>query len=303
MAAEPAPAIAGDLLTLAEIQDLRRVSGVRSARLLLHAWATIAGAMLLYALWPNALTLIVTVALVGARQLGLAVLVHEAVHWRLFERARVNNTVAAWLCACPTWGELPAYRRRHHLHHRHTLDDEDPDLALASAFPVSRAALWRAALRDLSGVTAVARVLGWPGWRAGAPTAWRGLRGPLAVNAVLFGVLAALGRWELYLLLWVLPLATWYQLVSRLRDTAEHAMVGDAADPLRNTRTVTASVLERIFLAPYWVSYHLEHHLFVFAPCWRLREAHALLLAKGYGARMEVASGYGEVLRRVSSAR
>jgi fatty acid desaturase len=132
---------------------------------------------------------------------------------------------------------------------------------------------------------------------------WRRLRGPLAVNAAVFGVLAALGHWPLYLLLWVLPLATWYQLVSRLRDTAEHAMVGDAGDPLRNTRTVTAGVLERIFLAPYWMSYHLEHHLFVFAPCWRLREVHALMLAKGYGARMEVASGYVEVLRRVSSAR
>jgi fatty acid desaturase len=301
--AEPAPAIAGDLLTLAEIQSLRRVSGLRSAMLLIHAWATIAGAMLVYAVWPNALTLVVGVALVGARQLGLAVLVHEAVHWRLFEGAKVNNTVAAWLCAYPVWGELPAYRRRHHLHHRHTLDDEDPDLALSSAFPVSRAALWRAALRDLSGATAVSRVLGWPGWRDGAPNVWRRLRGPLAVNAAVFGVLAALGHWPLYLLLWVLPLATWYQLVSRLRDTAEHAMVGDAGDPLRNTRTVTAGVLERIFLAPYWMSYHLEHHLFVFAPCWRLREVHALMLAKGYGARMEVASGYVEVLRRVSSAR
>jgi fatty acid desaturase len=80
-------------------------------------------------------------------------------------------------------------------------------------------------------------------------------------------------------------------------------MVTDAADPLRNTRTITAGLWERAFLAPYWVSYHLEHHLFVFVPCWRLREVHALLLAKGYGARMETASGYVEVLRRVSSAR
>src|SRR5262245_13334952 len=118
--------------------------------LLLHAWATIAGAMLLYVIWPNAFTLVVAVALIGARQLGLAVLVHEAVHWRLFERAKVNNTAAAWLCAYPIWGELPAYRRRHHLHHRHTLDDDDPDLALSSPFPASGATLGRIALRDLS---------------------------------------------------------------------------------------------------------------------------------------------------------
>ena len=149
----------------------------------------------------------------------------------------------------------------------------------------------------------LARGRGWPVWRKGFSAAWRRLRGPLAANAALLGVLAAFGHWQLFLLLWVLPLATWYQLASRVRDTAEHAMVSDAADPLRNTRTITAGLLARIFLAPYWVSYHLEHHLFVFAPCWRLREVHALMLAKGYGARMEVASGYVEVLRRISSAR
>jgi fatty acid desaturase len=297
------PAIAGDLLTLDEIRWLRRVSGRRGALLVLHAWATIAGVMTLYALWPNPLTLILAVALVGARQFGLAVLVHEAVHWRLFERAQVNNAVAVWVCAYPIWGELPAYRRRHHLHHRHTLEDEDPDLALAAAYPVSRAVLWRRALVDLSGVTALSRVVRWPDWRHGIGRAWRTLRGPLATNVVLFAVLAALGHWTLYLLLWLLPLATWYQLASRLRDTAEHAGVPDAADPLRNTRTVTAGWLERVFLAPYWVSYHLEHHLFVFVPCWRLRTVHALMLAKGHGARMEIASGYGEVLRRVSTPR
>ena len=84
--AEPAPAIAGDLLTLAEIQSLRRLSSLRGATLVLHAWATIAGAMILYALWPSPLTLVLAVAIIGARQLGLMVLVHEAVHWRLFER-------------------------------------------------------------------------------------------------------------------------------------------------------------------------------------------------------------------------
>jgi len=158
-------------------------------------------------------------------------------------------------------------------------------------------------VRDLTGITACLRVIRWPAWRGGPMALWRALRGPVVVNLVIFGVLAALGQWQLYLLLWLLPLATWYQLVSRLRDTAEHAMVSDAADPLRNTRTVTAGVLERIFLAPYWVSYHLEHHLFVFVPCWSLRRAHALLLAKGHGPRMEVVSGYVEVFRRVTAAR
>ena len=56
-------------------------------------------------------------------------------------------------------------------------------------------------------------------------------------------------------------------------------------------------------IVSYSMFFHLEHHLFVFVPCWRLRGVHALLLAKGLGARMEVASGYLEVLRRVTATR
>jgi len=102
-------------------------------------------------------------------------------------------------------------------------------------------------------------------------------------------------------LLWLLPLATWYQLGTRLRSISEHAMAPDGDDPLRNARTTTAGVLERALLAPYWANHHLEHHLMVFVSCWRLREAHALLLAKGHGPRMEVVPGYVDVIRRATT--
>jgi len=44
-------------------------------------------------------------------------------------------------------------------------------------------------------------------------------------------------------------------------------------------------------------------HLLVFVPCWKLQSAHALLLGKGYGPRMEVAARYGDVLSRATRAR
>jgi fatty acid desaturase len=298
-----APVTAGDLLTLAELRELRRLSTMRGTGLVLHAWAVIFAAMIVYAAWPSAITLALAVAVIGTRQLGLMVLMHDAAHWRLFPHPGVNNWIAQWLCAHPVWGEFSEYRRQHHLHHRHTRQADDPDLALFTPFPVARWRFWRGVLADLAGVTAVARVLGWPAWREGAPVAWRRLRGPLASNAVLFAVLAALGHWHLYLLLWLLPLATWYQLAVRIRNVAEHALVADDDDPLRNTRTVAAGTLARVFLAPYRVNYHLEHHLFVFAPCWKLPRAHAILLAKGYGPRMERAASYLDVIRRATSTR
>ena len=292
---------AGDVLTLGELRELRRTSALRGAGLVLHAWATIAVAMIVYAVWPSPLTLVLAIAVIGSRQLGLLVVMHEAAHWLLFPSLRANTLVAKWLCAHPLFvGDVTAYRRTHHLHHRHTGQPEDPDRALTAPFPVTYGRFWGDVLRDLSGWTACTRVVTWPGWRQ-PRDAWRELRGPLLCQAVLFSLLASTGHSGFYLLLWLLPMATWYQLVTRLRSTAEHAMVPDDDDPLCNTRTTSAGPLARLFFAPYWVNYHIEHHLLVFVPCWKLARAHALLQAKGYGARMELASSYLAVVRRATA--
>ena len=198
--------------------------------------------------------------------------------------------------------DLKAYRRRHHLHHRHTQTPEDPDLALSAPLPVSRGRLALALLGDLCGWTALTRIASLAAVaRRLRREAWRRVRAPLArQRGALAPLLTALGGWPLYLLAWVLPWATWFQLVTRIRDIAEHGLVHDAADPLRNTRTIGAGPLARAFVAPYGVNYHLEHHLLVFVPCWKLREVRALLLAKGLGGRMERAASYVEVLARAT---
>jgi len=44
------------------------------------------------------------------------------------------------------------------------------------------------------------------------------------------------------LLSWLLPLLTWFMVITRIRNIAEHAMVGDADVLLRNTRTSLANL-------------------------------------------------------------
>jgi fatty acid desaturase len=291
---------AGDLLTLEELARLRRTSALRGTALVLHAWVTIAGAIALYVLRPSALTLALMVVVVGSRQLGLVVLMHEAAHWLLFPGLRRNTWVGTWLCAAPMGQDLRAYRRRHHLHHRLTQRPDDPDLALSGGLPLSRARLASALLADLVGLTALRRVLAWRPAAEGPAATWRRLRAPLLANLVVAAALTAVGGPVLYLLAWVLPRVTWYRALSRVRDIAEHGLVPGADDPLRSARSIRAGLVERALLAPYRVNYHLEHHLLVFVPCWRLPAAHRLLLAKGYGPRMERARGYGAVLARAT---
>lgn len=298
MAGSPGERVtAGDVLTLEELTLFRRTSHLRGGLLIAHAWLTIAAAAALYVLWPSPLTLTVAVVIIGARQLGLMVLMHETAHWLLLPGARLNTWVGAWLCAAPLGTDLRQYRRRHHLHHRHTQQPEDPDLMLSTHWPVARRKLALTLFGDLCGWTALRRIVAWRR-PADLTEACRRARGPLVANVVLLGIGAAVGGWSLYLLLWVLPWATWYQLATRIRDIAEHGMVEDATDPLRHARTTAAGWLARATLAPYWVNYHLEHHLMVFVPCWRLPRIHALLLARDLGGRMERARSYAEVLAR-----
>jgi fatty acid desaturase len=260
--------------------------------------------MLVGTLWP--VTLPLAVMIIGTRQLGLFILMHDAAHGLLHQDRRINDGVARWFCS----SSLGEYRPYHLQHHRYVQQAEDPDLGLSAPFPISLASLKRKLLRDLSGQTfykqRIAPLLSAPA--KSSPLArdsqelvrgWRFVIG----NALGFAVFAAAGLWWVWLLMWLLPMATWLPLVTRIRNIAEHALVGrDQADPLRQARTTHANLIERALLAPYWVNYHLEHHLFTQVPCWKLPQAHVLLQRRGITARMEVQPGYAAVLRLAAPA-
>src|SRR5438046_1201349 len=103
-------------------------------------------------------------------------------------------------------------------------------------------------------------------------------------------------------LLWVGAWLTTYSLAMRLRSIAEHGMVPDPADPLRNTRTTLARWWERLLLAPNRVNYHLEHHLVMTVPHYNLPRMHRLLRARGVLEDACVTRGYLDVLRLASAA-
>jgi fatty acid desaturase len=285
------------LLTPEQVQRLRGKSDLVGALLVLHAWGLIFASMALFVAWPHPLSFVIAVMVIGARQLGLAILMHDAAHGLLFDKRRLNEWAGTWLCAAPVFTSLQLYRPYHLAHHRHTQQAEDPDLGLSAPFPITAKSLRRKIVRDLSGRTAYQRRL--EQFRRGLAKESKAF----IANLVLLGGLSAIGYWWLYPLLWLLPLATWYQLVSRIRNIAEHAVVPDNDDPLRNTRTTRANVFERLLVAPYWVNYHLEHHLFMFVPCWRLPSAHRALLASGLGDQMEIQPGYAAVLKLATSRR
>jgi fatty acid desaturase len=299
-----------DALAPAEIQELRQLHDWRSWASLITNWGLVFAAFAFVAYLPNPLTILLALAVIGARQLGLSVLMHEAAHRTLFANRTLNDVVGTWLCAYPVWSDLAPYRRYHLQHHAKNWTAEDPDLNLATPFPVTMASIRRKVWRDLSGQTAWKRVkyvlrrdlgIGAGVQQFGSNRGWRNLRGVAITNLILFAGLAATGHAALYLL-WIGAWFTTHHLVLRLRSIAEHAMIPDPNDPLRNTRTTLARWWERLFVAPNYVSYHLEHHLIMTVPHYSLPRMHRILRDRGVLDGACVQRGYLGVLKLAAGA-
>jgi fatty acid desaturase len=299
-------------LDTATIRRLAARSDAMGAVLVLHCWAVIFGAVAVFAVWPNPLTFALAIVLIGSRQLGLAILMHEAAHNALFKSRHLNEFAGEWLCGRPILAELASYRHYHLSHHRYTQTDKDPDLVLSAKFPTSHASLRRKFIRDLTGQTGARQLLGQiiMSFRlAGDDDAieaatqdaaqafkarelWKSL--PVFLGVAL--LMSIVGQWWYGLAFWLLPYLTWFQLVLRIRNIAEHGATEQTQDPLQNVRTTQAGPIARIFLAPYWVNYHLEHHMIMHVPCWRLPKLHDELCTAGLKERMRISPSYRHAL-------
>ena len=340
-----------DIFGKEDWRSLTTVSPWRGLWLIAHAWLVIAlaagGAALAWQWYWLAGVILTPLAIIviGGRQLGLAILMHEAAHGLMHPKRRINNFAGQWLSGAATGADLQSYRAYHLTHHKFTQQAEDPDLALSKPFPTSRASLRRKVMRDLIGQTFLKQRTAQFGFAymglkamlrgnitaktnkrdtsAGTPfnkSSSSGVDAPvrdmtgamnntrtvgrfLTVQAILLAIcLLALGAaaGATAFAIWLASLATTFQLFLRIRNIAEHACTTTGSDdPFTHARTTYAGPLERATVAPYWVNYHSEHHLFMGVPCYNLPRAHAALMVSGFGERMTIAGNYREVMRRI----
>jgi fatty acid desaturase len=312
-------ATVSDILTREEIQAFSERSDARGGWAVLSTWLTIAAAFAVLAWLPHPLTFVAVVVFLGGRQLALVVLMHEAAHRTLFRRQWLNDVATDWLCARPVWTDVARYRKHHVKHHAHTGTELDPDMSLVAPFPIARASLARKLLRDVVGISGLKRCYGlllmdmellsytvaadpkrlpWRGLPFHLRALARHTSGALVTNLLLFAALAAVGQAWLYLA-WVCAFFTTYGVFLRVRSMSEHACApGDGA--LHNTRTTRAGWLARLTVAPLAVNFHLEHHLLISVPFFRLPALHRLLAERGALTETSVAPSYAAVLRLVT---
>ena len=300
-----------EILDSSQIKYLRTKSSLMGTLLVAHAWLVIFSLLFIYTLFPSFVLYLVVITLIAGRQLGLAILMHEGAHGLIANNVRFNNYISQFFCAFPMAVDTYDYRHYHLKHHRHTQTEDDPDLVLSKPFPITKSSFIRKMLRDLTGITGIKQryqsiqktfdndTLKVDGKEISGFKSKATLRGIFLSQLLIFISMSIVGNWWYYFAFWIVPALTIFQFFYRIRNIAEHAVVPNDCDDFNNARTTNASFIERCFVAPYYVNYHLEHHLFMFVPCYKLKDAHNLLVAKKYTNRMEIKKGYMPLLKSI----
>lgn len=311
-----------DELDKTDLRPFLQKSDLQGLWMVLFNYGLIAAAMALVVWWPNWLTVLVAVIVLGNRQLGLGILMHDSAHYALFKTKWLNRFVGEWLSAAPILAQFEGYRRYHLKHHVEAGTDRDPDYPNYKGYPVPKGSLIRKIIRDITGITGLKTLAvilmmhaelieydmsyqqSMPQRRLPVGTMLVNLALNLTPSIVTHGLFILLLTWlDLPYLygLWWLAFLTTFMLFSRIRNAAEHASVPNllAADPRLHARTTMASPWERLTVAPNHVNYHLEHHWVASIPPYRLPAFHKYLKSRGLLEGAEVVPGYWAVLKKM----
>ncbi len=284
-----------DCISNDELRELRRPSNWRAIFSLIFNWAVIASALAIAIIWPNPITIVLGILILGGRQLGLGILNHDCAHGAFFTRRKMNDFVGHWLCGAPLNTSLYAYREYHLKHHKYAGTKDDPDLRFVEKYPVSRASLKRKLIRDITGRTGLRDTLGKiKRFRLADNYPW------LMFHVLLLAVLTIVGAPWAYLMWWAAEILV-YPFIMRLRQIGEHGVASNrsSSDPRENTSTTLVSWWEALLVAPNHVNYHLEHHQFAAVPGYHLSKLHKRLAERGYYDGFDcISNGYVDVLRR-----
>ena len=308
-----------------DLQRFLQKSDLKAWRILAFNWALIAACFALVMWQPSWPAVLAAMLVLGGRQLGLAILMHECAHRSFLRSPTQGDWVGMWLCGAPMGVDLAIYRGYHMVHHVKTGTASDPDLGNYANYPVRPVSLLRKFGRDLmgrSGLRALLSLLVLYGQPAGKGQVVQGysyqpgeaigparlsarallwnLRRIGVANGLMFAACWALGH-PLAYLLWPASWLTSYMLYSRIRNAAEHgALPGTMSEDMwANTRTVEARWWERLTVAPNYVNFHFEHHLAPTVPAYQLPRLHRWLVEQGAFERATMERGYGQVLRRL----
>lgn len=290
------------LIPREKLELLFRLQPHRHLLALIGDWLLIGTSIWATLSFPNPLVYVLAVIVIGARMHALAILMHDATHFRFLKNRKWNDVLTNWLTMYPLFTSIATCRQNHLRHHQYLNTEADPDWVaklgkVAFTFPKPRAEFMATVrsyftlYRGLSDAIWFLQCFQAPTARHSAASPERWSR--WGFYLLLFSVLTLTGTWLYFLLFWVVPYLPTFFMFQYVCSVAEHYGEMEYEDELTSSRTVRTTTWERFLLAPHQVAYHLEHHLYPGVPFYNLPKLHRLLMERDdYRARAHITQGY-----------
>lgn len=251
-------------------------------------WLIIIGMAYLSIQLSNILVYFIALLVIGARMHALAILMHDASHFRFMKNRKWNDLITNFTTMYFLFLTIEQYRTNHLAHHKHLNTDHDPDWVSKFqkkefTFPQTKQDFFKTIASYFLLIQGIKDAF-WFVRRFGLmegkkKTNRNDPKLPKALFYItLIGVLTYLGWWTYFLLYWVVPYFSTFLMFQYIRSVAEH--FGELAydSELTGSRTVKTNFIERFLIAPHNVGYHLEHHLYPGVPYYNLPKLHELLM-------------------------
>lgn len=272
-----------------EVKSLSTLKPSIAAGQIIFDWALILGSISIASQSDSLWVSILTFFIVASRQHALLGILHEGVHYRLFNSKFLNDTAGNLLAAFPLFWDLHGYRENHFQHHKYLNTDQDPDYKRKNKheewqFPNSRLYVAKLFIRYLWGFGILENYRFFQAMSGHFPLEKLKQKGQLSkmttkvlYYSTVFYLLHHFGQLTNFGVYWLVPYFFIYPLFQKFRSIAEHFAL-PFENELTATRNVRTSSIESFFFGPHNLSYHLDHHLFPTVPAYNLPKLNQVLM-------------------------
>lgn len=227
----------------------------------------------------------ITLLLIGSRQRALATVLHEASHSSLTKNKKFGKILGTYFSGYLIFQSWDSYYKSHvKYHHPQLGQDTDPDFQYYKESGVYNACskkrfywnyFWSymLCLHSFYSLKYLIqnRLLSAPNKKE--------VMLIIFSQMILFIILTYLTNIYGYILYWLLPYLTTFQIFTWFIELSEHyPMVSQYNRNLECSRNRFSNPLEHFFTAIHAENFHLIHHLFPAIPYWQLAAAHKILM-------------------------
>jgi fatty acid desaturase len=269
-----------------------------------------AGVIYLLARYPGPWSYLLAFVGIGLMQYRIVVACHEAVHKALLYPLWLNESVGSIHCAL-VGINLLWYRYQHLWHHAARNVGHDPDSYIYEPILRARPGMHRLGRWIFGTGSEVIEKLRQKGFiKIATLESDRKARfyslAIVAVQAGLLGLCVLWLSWWYYFAFWLGPLLTIAIFMNRTRVLVEHGFAhvqSSSGRELNETPVaaidLSATALERFFIAPYLINYHFAHHRVPSIPYHRIADFSRLLAQRGESTSSAGSPSYAQALRHI----